>query len=419
MNDQFDDLIASSLHARATGMPVVGRGVNDVRRRVRARRHRRMAATMLPVLAGLSYAGVRSVGDGSQRVVSPGPSLAPGTSSERVDSATAVSTVPDSTVAPALDGQNFLIAGSDANACVDPDSQWAGAADPAREDRGNRSDTIMVMRVDPVAGQASVLSFPRDLWVDLPGRGMGRINAAYVENDYSLLAQTIYDNFGITVDHYIQIDFCAFKRIVDSVGGVTVPFATRILDRHVGIDIPAGCHTFSGDEALAYVRARHLQWVDSEGGLHEDGTSDLGRISRQQDFLQRTMRAALDKGLFDPAVARGLIESLQTNIVTEAGFTIDDMLQFARTLEQIDPSAIGTYQVEASGMTVGGNSVLRPELTSERMQAVLSVFRGDDLSQAKDATAASGASGAVPASPSTVASDRKGDILPDVGTSCE
>ena len=306
-------------------------------------------------------------------LVGPGATIAPIDSS-----ATPESTGVPETFPPAdPDAQNFLITGSDVNACVDPDSQWAGAADPTRETIGNRSDTIMVMRVDPVTRQAAVLSFPRDLWVPIPGRSEGRINSAYIKDDYSLLAQTIYENFGIQVNHYIQVDFCAFKRIVDAVGGVTVPFATRILDKNVGLDVAAGCHTFYGDEALAYVRSRHLKWMDENGKTHEDGFSDLGRISRQQDFLRRTLQAALDKGIFDPAVARALIESLQTDIVTEAGFTVNDMLRFAGVLSDVDPAGIRTYQIEAGRLIVSGNDVLEPRIKGDNMKAILAIFRGE------------------------------------------
>jgi len=280
---------------------------------------------------------------------------------------------------PAADpaAKNFLITGSDANACVDPGSPWANAADQARENIGNRSDTIMVMRVDPATRQAAVLSFPRDLWVKIPGKSKGRINQAYVKDDYSLLAATLYENFGITVDHYLQVDFCAFKRIVDAVGGVAVPFETPIQDKNVGLNITAaGCHTFSGDEALAYVRSRHLKWIDENGKAHEDRASDLGRISRQQDFLRRVLQAALAKGLFDPAIAQALIQSLQTEIVTEQGFTVNDMMRFAGVLRDVDPTGINTYQIEASRLIVSGNDVLEPKIGGDNMQAILAIFQG-------------------------------------------
>jgi LCP family protein required for cell wall assembly len=346
---------------------------------------------------------------------------------------------------PAADPQarNFLITGSDANACVDPNSPWAGAADPARDNIGSRSDTIMVMRVDPSAHQAAVLSFPRDLWVPIHGRGKNRINSAYIKDDYSLLAQTIYDNFGVVVDHYIQVDFCAFKRIVDAVGGVGVPFsfdmpggkAKAIVDPHVGIDITApGCHVFHGDEALAYVRSRHLSWVDSNGKPHEDRASDFGRISRQQDFLRRVLQTALDHGLFDPSVARALIKSLQTDVVTEQGFTIDDMLKFAGVMHDIKPDSIRQYQIEASRLIVSGNDVLQPQLGGANMKAILAIFQGraplagapEQVFDTTTSTSVVGGTTASGTTPSTTTANTvagpaevvKGDILPQKGVTC-
>ena len=315
-----------------------------------------------------------TLADVSTSAGDPSVTVAPGETNAAGE--TSSTAVPE-TFPPADPGaQNFLIVGSDANACVDAGSPWAGAADPGRENIGSRRDTIMVMRVDPVTRQAAVLSFPRDLWVKIPGRAKSRINSAYIKNDPTLLQQTLFDNFGITIDHYLQVDFCAFKRIVDAVDGVTVPFKTRILDKNVGLDVAAGCHTFSGDEALAYVRSRHLKYMDENGKTHEDGTSDLGRITRQQDFLRRTLSAALVKGLYDPGVARGLIESLQKDIVTEAGFTVNDMLEFAGVLRDVDPASIRTYQIEAKGMTISGNAVLDPRIEGDNMVAILNIFRG-------------------------------------------
>ena len=366
-----------------------------------------------------------------QATLAPGETLAPGQ--------TLNGAVPETFPAADPAAQNFLIVGSDANACVDAGSPWAGAADPGRENIGNRSDTIMIMRVDPVTRQAAVLSFPRDLWVKIPGRAKSRINSAYIKDDPTLLSQTLYDNFDINVDHYLQVDFCAFKRIVDAVGGVTVPFSTRILDKNVGLDVAAGCHTFMGDEALAYVRSRHLKWMDENGETHEDRTSDLGRISRQQDFLRRTLQAALNKGIFDPAVARALITSLQKDIVTEAGFTVDDMLEFAGVLRDVNPDSIRTYQIEAKGMMISGNSVLDPRIEGDNMVAILAIFQGaaplagapeqafeTTTSVATTTTRVPGGTAVsattVPATTTTVAEPEeniKGDILPDPTLACD
>lgn len=327
---------------------------------------------------------------------------------------------------PAVDptATNFLITGSDANACVDPDSPWAGAADPSRDSIGSRSDTIMVLRLDPVTGRAAILSFPRDLWVEIPGKADNRINSVAKPGDSNLLVQTIYDNFGVKIDHYLQIDFCAFKLIVDAVGGVTVPFQYRIVDANVGLDVAAGCHTFSGDEALAYNRSRHLKWIDENGNKHEDRGADLARISRQQDFLRRTLMAAIEKGVFDPSIARALIESLQKYIVRDASLlSIDSVLAFAGVLKNLDPSKINTYQVDAVNIVVSGNAVLDPVKNSDNMKAIFAIFRGEaplaGSPEETSTTVAGTVAGTVTeSSVSGPQENVKGDIVPNEDIVC-
>ena len=91
---------------------------------------------------------------------------------------------------------------------------------------GGRSDTIMVLRVERNAESAAILSFPRDLWVRINGSNRkSRINNAFDKEDPSRLVRTIEDNFGVGIDHYVDVDFCAFKKMVEVVGGVKVPFA--------------------------------------------------------------------------------------------------------------------------------------------------------------------------------------------------
>src|SRR4029077_8019635 len=110
-----------------------------------------------------------------------------------------------------------------------------------------------------VTSQIAVLSFPRDLWVTIDGQAKQRINSAYERDNPQKLINTIYNNFGINTDHYIQVDFCAFKTLVDAVDGVSVPFTTPVRDANSGLNVPeAGCYTFDGDHALAYVRSRKL-----------------------------------------------------------------------------------------------------------------------------------------------------------------
>ena len=299
------------------------------------------------------------------------------------EQATASDTGEDDGEAPAStfpeaepDARNFLITGADNNSCIDPDSPYA----PAFGDRsafGERSDTIMLLRVNPATNQAAVLSFPRDLWVTIPGRsGKQRINVAYERDNPQKLIDTLWENFGLLVDHSIQIDFCAFKTLVDAVDGVEVPFETPVRDERTGLNVPeAGCFSFDGDHALAYVRSRYMQsFVDGE--WQTDGTSDLGRISRQQDFLRRVLQQVRSAGLFDPDVIGALLETNLKYLVTDPGLTPDRMLEFAGVMANVDPTQLTTYQIEARGDTIQGQSVLIPRIDGDNMQAILQVFRG-------------------------------------------
>lgn len=273
--------------------------------------------------------------------------------------------------------RNFLVTGSDNGACVDPDSPYAGAFG---ERFGDRSDTIMVLRIDPDTGRAAILSFPRDLWVTVAGSSReSRINGVFKKDDPSLLIFTIYENFGILIDHYVNIDFCAFKKIVDAVGGVKVPFEYAVRDENTGLNVPsAQCYRFDGESGLAYVRSRYFEYLDpSTGSWRADPTSDLGRISRQQDFVRRLMQRAVAKGVRDPRVAKQIIDASIEFVTRDDALTIGRLLQFGQAMRELDPSAIQTYQVEVYPMTVGGQAVLDPRVDGENMQAVLAVFRGE------------------------------------------
>ena len=330
--------------------------------------------------AGALYAGQRVVEDRNiaPAIIDPSQAAtlpdqpAPSNETDQPDA-------PPETFPPAEpDAKNFLITGADNNSCIDPDSPYA----PAFGDRSNigeRSDTIMMWRVNPSTSQVAVLSFPRDLFVDIAGTSRkGRINEAYQRDNPQKLIDTIYQNFGVNTDHFVQVDFCAFRTLVYAVGGVAVPFATPVRDPNTGLNVPeAGCFTFDGDHALAYARSRKLQFLDENGEWQQDGTSDLGRISRQQDFLRRTVSQLLSKGAYNPDVAGGLIETLSEYIVADPDLTPRKMLEFAGVLSGVDPAGITTYQINADPRTVQGNAVLVPSIGGDNMQAVLAVFRGE------------------------------------------
>jgi len=277
-----------------------------------------------------------------------------------------------------MSARNFLITGSDSGACVDPDSPYASAFDN-RNGLGERADTIMILRLDPTTNAGAVLSFPRDLWVKIAGKkSRSRINSAFNRDDPNTLVLTIWENFGIPVDHYVNVDFCAFKKIVDAVGGVRVPFATPIRDRNTGLNIEnSGCHRFDGEEGLAYVRSRKLFYYDSDSqSWKQDPAADRGRISRQQDFLRRALQKALDVGVGSPTVAKDLIDAALQFVILDDQLTPGKLLELAQAMRNLDPATLKTYQVEGSGKLINGQSVIEPKLETDTMEGVLAVFQG-------------------------------------------
>ncbi len=307
-----------------------------------------------------------------------GPKLTLPTATTPIDPSTGEPTITDPPIPVDLTAKNFLITGSDNGACVDPNSPYA-AAFGDRNGLGERADTIMILRLDPKTNAAAVLSFPRDLWVRINGKKtQGRINSAFNRDDPNPLIVTIFDNFGILIDHYVNIDFCAFKEIVDAVGGVRVPFATPVRDKNTNLLIEApGCHTFGGEEGLAYVRSRHFRYYDAKTKKWvEDPAADRGRISRQQDFLRRAIQKALDKSAGNPTIAKDLIDAALTYVILDANLTAGRLLELANAMKNLDPTTMKTYQVEGTGKMVGELAVIEPRIKTDNMKAVLAVFQG-------------------------------------------
>jgi LCP family protein required for cell wall assembly len=303
-----------------------------------------------------------------------------------IDGGTSSATTPDG--APAEDwdydtsnlrAKNFLLTGSDNGACPDKgDGTSGGIGD--RESFGERSDTIMVLRVDPTVNDVVVLSFPRDLWVKIAGTTReARINSAFDSKDPSRLIRTIADNFDVPIDHYVNVNLCAFKEIVDSVGGVKVPFAYRTKDERVGFrEVGPGCVELRGSQALAYVRSRsgYRYFDETKQQWLSDPTGDIGRIARQQDFLRRSMQRALDRGTTNPATANALLNVALSRVITDDRLTPRDLLSLAQAMRKLNTSSVNSYTIEWSMLRIGGESVLSPITNTDSMQAILALFRG-------------------------------------------
>jgi LCP family protein required for cell wall assembly len=277
-----------------------------------------------------------------------------------------------------LSVKNFLITGRDNNSCANANSSSAEEL-KNRPNYAGLTDSIMLIRVDPKNNEAAVLSFPRDLYVKIANSDhRNRINTAYRPKDPNRLIDTIRSNFNIGVDHYVSIDFCAFKSIVDAVGGVRIPFEYPTRDRASGFLVKsAGCAKLNGDRALQYVRSRkYFYFDDKKNKWVQDPSSDWGRIARQQDFIRRILRSALDKGIGNPSIANQLVSAGLKNLITDDQLSPISLLQLARAMRNVTEDNVHTYTVEGFGKAIGGQSVIEPNLKSDAMVQILSIFQG-------------------------------------------
>jgi LCP family protein required for cell wall assembly len=225
-----------------------------------------------------------------------------------------------------------------------------------------RSDTIVLATIYPASPRVALLSIPRDLYVDIPGHGPGRINTAHFwgENDVggggpALAKQAILENFGVPVDHYVRLDFNGFRVIVDAVGGIEIDVEEPVVDNAyptddygtIRIEIPPGRQHMDGETALRYARSRH-------------GSSDFERAQRQQQILV----ALAQRMLVPEAWPRWptVYAVVMTNVDTDLGFL--DLILMAPTLLQVGPKGIERRVIDREmtqpWTTPTGGAVLLP-----------------------------------------------------------
>jgi hypothetical protein len=173
----------------------------------------------------------------------------------------------------------------------------------------------------------------------------------------------------------VEVDFRGFKDLVSAVDGVPMYFDHPLRDEHTGLDVPTpGCITLSPDQALAYARSRYLQYQDEEG-WHYDPTSDLGRISRQQDFIRRAIQRAIDKGVRNPVTLNALVNAGVTSVSLDDTITIDDLIDLGTRFRSFAPEDLHTMSLDVAIDSVGAQSIVRM-LDNEANQARLNIFRG-------------------------------------------
>jgi LCP family protein required for cell wall assembly len=267
---------------------------------------------------------------------------------QRVDGLDSVFSASDPNV------ENFLLVGSDTREGADPSDPDFGAIGGVGDVTGNRSDTIMVLRRDKHGGPAALLSLPRDLWVDIPGReNKSRINAAYQDGPATLI-RTV-QGLGIPVHHYVEVDFQGFKQLVDAIGGVRIPFYYPGRDTHTGFYVAQGGEQLlDGVQALAYARSRYYEdFVDGE--WVQDPRSDFGRIERQQRFINIALQTAIAKVKGNPLRAGDVLVSMTSAIRLDSDL---DVLAAAGALRDAVADGLQTFTPPVYGDTIGGNAVL-------------------------------------------------------------
>jgi LCP family protein required for cell wall assembly len=287
---------------------------------------------------------------------------------------------------------NYLLLGSDSRAGLSPSQQKAFGTN-GQSGGGYNSDVIMLVHTDPSLQKAIILSFPRDLWVNIPGHGEGKINSSFglgggiKGNDAggpSLVARTVSAITGLKINHYLYVDLKGFEGVVNTLNGVDMcissenvntpgyvagtdaqgqPTSTyyseagHIVDPNTGLDVVPGCQRLNAQQALAYVRTRHLPC---------DAVSpDYFRIGRQQQFL----RAVLNRMLQPTELAQlqSLIGPILSSMRRDSELTIADLAYLVGQLRGVSTGAVEFRSVPAYPITVNGLSALRMDPSAQQI----------------------------------------------------
>ena len=196
----------------------------------------------------------------------------------------------------------------------------------------------MIARIEPDRTGASVVSIPRDSWVEIPGRGFNKINAAYSFGGPSLLIQTVEDLTALRIDHFAVIDFAGFQSMVDSVGGIDVAIAE--VTSNQGVDFRQGVNHLDGAQALAYVQQRY--------GLPN---GDLDRAHRQQNALRALFTKAASSGtLSDPIALYDLLDATSHSVGVDETLGNDSLRSLAFDLRGLRPSAVTFLNAPVAGL---------------------------------------------------------------------
>ncbi|MBU4535107.1 MAG: LCP family protein [Euryarchaeota archaeon] len=191
-----------------------------------------------------------------------------------------------------------------------------GSDDRTGQMRGN-TDSMSVLSIDKITTEVSLLSIPRDSRVDIPGRGVDKINSAYPYGDIDTTIETVENFLDIRIDYYILVDFNEFKEMVDTLGGITLDVEPHVASAVPELHGKSGINRLNGEEALAYLRFRF------------DEDADPGRVRRHQKAIQSIIQETLSpSNIMDaPAILNQLRKNVRTNIPPMETTLIETLLQ--------------------------------------------------------------------------------------------
>lgn len=231
------------------------------------------------------------------------------------------------------------------------------AGDPTQWERGaQRTDVMMLVHLPADGTSGYVMSLPRDSWVDIPGKGQAKLNAAFSYGGPGLLIQTVEQLTGIPIDHFAVTDFEAFQRITDVLGGVTMNLTQELRDAGGRVLLPAGTHLLDGEQALTYVRER--------SNLPR---GDFDRVQRQQAWIRALVRRTQDGGVLnDPASWYPLLDAVTESVAVDESLTRQRMVDLLMRVRSIDEANLRFFTVplEGLGTSRDGQSIVlldRPE----------------------------------------------------------
>ncbi|HEX3839827.1 MAG TPA: LCP family protein [Acidimicrobiales bacterium] len=313
---------------------------------------------------------------------------------------------------------NVLLIGSDSR--VDESASDASHFGSATVQTGQRSDVVKILHVDPATGAIRVLSIPRDTVVAVAGDTSqigkyNRINATY-NNGPDQLVQTIEADFGIPISHVVQIDFEGFRGAVDAIGGIWLNFPYPAKDSYTGLNIQtAGCQHVNGGYSLAVARSRHYEYY-KDGYWQYDGTSDYGRIERQNAFLKALINQAETK--YNPLTLNAFIGSVVQGVTIDSTFNVAGLISLAREFHSFASASLvtttmPTYESDSSVFGYLGSVIYVQQPDADQAVAqflgqapepVVTPPPGPDGAPATTTTTEAGSGGSTPATNGTSSS---------------